>query len=155
MSFYISGSPPHTWRIPAKLRLLLFACRITSTYVENTLEIKDLLPLSRDHLHIRGEYTGKELLTTLGKGSPPHTWRILGQVISYALTGGITSTYVENTNIYGIAVRRPQGSPPHTWRIRREIGLYFASPRITSTYVENTVNKSHSIAVFKILNLYF
>ena len=70
------GSPPHTWRIPdfgdSSARLI----RITSTYVENTLSAGTYEMGIRDHLHIRGEYSGKYPNTRLNSGSPPHTWRI-------------------------------------------------------------------------------
>ena len=91
------GSPPHTWRI---LVLQAPSCtrpRITSTYVENTFF--DYLNYHRmmDHLHIRGEYLLLENNTRRNIGSPPHTWRILKDLIFIILSKRITSTYVENT----------------------------------------------------------
>ena len=70
-------------------------------------------------------------------GSPPHTWRIPGADIKATAGVGITSTYVENTDledkVYGdrkdhLHIRGEylinhfyfsfvSGSPPHTWRI--------------------------------------
>ena len=71
------GSPPHTWRILPLTVLELDTCRITSTYVENTVISTQSLCTSKDHLHIRGEYKVQALSTALMIGSPPHTWRIL------------------------------------------------------------------------------
>ena len=53
----IKGSPPHTWRIlnprPGKTAII----RITSTYVENTVNTASIKQGTQDHLHIRGEYS--------------------------------------------------------------------------------------------------
>src|SRR5699024_4251500 len=50
------GSPPHTWRILYIIFTKIKKHRITSTYVENTPRQQLSDNLSRDHLHIRGEY---------------------------------------------------------------------------------------------------
>ena len=51
------GSPPHTWRIPFFESSLDQSLRITSTYVENTKLMKLSTRQTKDHLHIRGEYS--------------------------------------------------------------------------------------------------
>ena len=71
-------------------------------------------------------------------GSPPHTWRIQNLQIPVNPKDGITSTYVENTNLDDFYSSESQdhlhirgeyllmtsmvlmmlGSPPHTWRIQ-------------------------------------
>ena len=73
--------------------------RITSTYVENTKKKLIGLAPMEDHLHIRGEYL--HALNTVASlvGSPPHTWRILEQTFRGINNYGITSTYVENTQL--------------------------------------------------------
>ena len=95
--FFGTGSPPHTWRI---LHLQLKSrkeVRITSTYVENTLLVSLFQFLFQDHLHIRGEYICWCASRNVKMGSPPHTWRIQLDHFGMTLSGGITSTYVENT----------------------------------------------------------
>ena len=74
---FVTGSPPHTWRIPLDKLDNIYSFRITSTYVENTLLSSFL-------------YRPK-------MGSPPHTWRILYDFLKEHDLVGITSTYVENT----------------------------------------------------------
>ena len=91
------GSPPHTWRIPAKNPTSTAYGRITSTYVENTIIFNSWLKANWDHLHIRGEYFQALDRCTLDLGSPPHTWRIPNESIQDSSVDGITSTYVENT----------------------------------------------------------
>ena len=93
------GSPPHTWRIPIQPKITLFADRITSTYVENTLMDNYLFINYEDHLHIRGEYPARVARLILALGSPPHTWRIRKLSRLNCLPTGITSTYVENTDV--------------------------------------------------------
>ena len=105
-----------------------------------------------------GEYLNPELHPLNQLGSPPHTWRILLSAGLVSATGGITSTYVENTLLhhlihlqyrdhlhirgeYFIKCRKTtahNGSPPHTWRIRAGRRFSMRDVRITSTYVENT-----------------
>ncbi|MBI1703956.1 hypothetical protein HYQ49_2563 [Lactobacillus crispatus] len=134
---HFEGSPPHTWRIPWLENLGNQQVRITSTYVENTAGCQSLLTFHEDHLHIRGEYTLQCFRKMLGKGSPPHTWRIQIHIVTVVSLVGITSTYVENTIVLqqlnywlqdhlhirgeyliGYANAKPTlGSPPHTWRI--------------------------------------
>ena len=70
------GSPPHTWRILKVQPPLSRAIRITSTYVENTLEDGEVIATAEDHLHIRGEYSLLAMISYRRAGSPPHTWRI-------------------------------------------------------------------------------
>ena len=53
-----SGSPPHTWRIHLIVVELRVNYWITSTYVENTLDLVQYSSCLKDHLHIRGEYHG-------------------------------------------------------------------------------------------------
>ena len=53
----ISGSPPHAWGIP--------------------LRSSSFLPVSRDHPHMRGEYSSLCPDLIRFKGSPPHAWGIL------------------------------------------------------------------------------
>ncbi len=50
------GSPPLTWRTLCIEDFRMEKLRITSTYVENTLNRVAVLLLSRDHLHLRGEH---------------------------------------------------------------------------------------------------
>ena len=56
-----------------------------------------LTDADKDHLHTRGEYAKDKYGKLLGKGSPPHTWRIQSEVIENAVADRITSTHVENT----------------------------------------------------------
>lgn len=56
------GLPPHTWRIRSWVRSSGSGVRITSTYVENTQSLIDNNLKSKDHLHIRGEYTKRSLI---------------------------------------------------------------------------------------------
>ena len=71
--------------------------RITSTYVENTMPKSCIKCFTRDHLHIRGEYSSALSSLSVNEGSPPHTWRILTMIRFFLKTFRITSTYVENT----------------------------------------------------------
>ena len=71
------GSPPHTWRIHRIGIEDDKAGGITSTYVENTLTSTLLFLATKDHLHIRGEYSSEDETDLHLTGSPPHTWRIL------------------------------------------------------------------------------
>ena len=155
-----SGSPPHTWRILQYTIVKDSVNRITSTYVENTFQIKLKCRKIWDHLHIRGEYQPVPQTITVTLGSPPHTWRILQLFGRIAIAFRITSTYVENTSLPEIAqsvakdhlhIRGeyqqqrektvPQvGSPPHTWRILFNTCNKSIITRITSTYVENTTS---------------
>ena len=93
----LSGSPPHTWRIPPSFHLIKAYWRITSTYVENTLVPPRKDSTDWDHLHIRGEYPRKACPIGRSSGSPPHTWRIQIDHEEGFKIKGITSTYVENT----------------------------------------------------------
>ena len=95
----IRGSPPHTWRKPYDPETLRTHDRITSTYVEKTIESSEHLYELQDHLHIRGE--NKEQLLTVPKyvGSPPHTWRKQEASLRRLAQMRITSTYVEKTNV--------------------------------------------------------
>ena len=71
-------------------------------------------------------------------GSPPHTWRILGDEF------GSDPSVQDHLHIRGEYNASPQdlmiqvGSPPHTWRIQPTSDRLWPPPRITSTYVENT-----------------
>ena len=129
--------PPRTWRIQPRWNGDIDSLGITSTYVENTLNMHLPLMHQQDHLHIRGEYNTSPSVYPAGLGSPPHTWRILPVFTRYKVPNGITSTYVENTSFlastfeqlqdhlhirgeYGtgsVASLANKGSPPHTWRI--------------------------------------
>ena len=131
------GSPPHTWRIQPWHKRWWIYLRITSTYVENTINYKRGHGDNRDHLHIRGEYRLDAIFVTLIEGSPPHTWRIPSKSKKPLPKEGITSTYVENTKIRIFPLNSywdhlhirgeylklshylhpRKGSPPHTWRI--------------------------------------
>ena len=132
---------------------------ITSTYVENTTVQQDTTAVCQDHLHIRGEYDTDTDKERVYLGSPPHTWRIRkDNPFSYRLIG-ITSTYVENTELDAALCEGSQdhlhirgeygkiaccqfanlGSPPHVWRILYSHWCCGLSNRITSTCVENTV----------------
>ena len=159
---FLSGSPPHTWRIPGYLSSFWVKLRITSTHVENTTVTA--LPRCQpwDHLHTRGEYIIPLAFNFDEIGSPPHTWRILYEATQKRLKYRITSTHVENTDLinnhtsdtwdhlhtrgeyYTIlnVIGKIIGSPPHTWRIQTKYGFKTYVGRITSTHVENTVNKS-------------
>ena len=91
------GSPPHTWRIPEPNAIIDNKLRITSTYVENTNRTLSMFEYEKDHLHIRGEYTWKQVFILIIIGSPPHTWRIPVVIAVTMDRDRITSTYVENT----------------------------------------------------------
>ena len=152
------GSPPHTWRIQFDSKQDAIDCRITSTYVENTLIRSILNRILEDHLHIRGEYIRIWVITSRIRGSPPHTWRIHFFSVFLFKWDRITSTYVENTfllkNLWAayqdhlhirgeyLAHSKEEawklGSPPHTWRILSRAKLEGKAFGITSTYVENT-----------------
>ena len=97
-SFFMLGSPPHTWRIPIGEINKGITGRITSTYVENTKHTVYVNKTWKDHLHIRGEYNLINFTIKQRKGSPPHTWRIPVTSTKGCLVGRITSTYVENTD---------------------------------------------------------
>ena len=137
MRIWLTGSPPHTWRILRSIQTGKGAKRITSTYVENTwFHLKSNVPVG-DHLHIRGEYEMLTIVCHVSKGSPPHTWRIRRSIHQFSHKPRITSTYVENTyqrycflrsfqdHLHIRGEYRPLilrlatllGSPPHTWRI--------------------------------------
>ena len=53
------GSSPLTWRILGFPIVVCLLMRIISTYVENTTSITDTNHISRDHLHLRGEYLSR------------------------------------------------------------------------------------------------
>ena len=126
--------------------------------MENTIGYVTREELNRDHLHIRGEYWNDQVIATNDRGSPPHTWRIPLNSTECTCSGGITSTYVENTMPHSTAILiaedhlhirgeysvsrkatdQDQGSPPHTWRILGVVVLGAGLIGITSTYVENT-----------------
>ncbi len=54
---FLTGSPPHAWRILLMRQLVNHLSRITSTCVENTLSGSVSSSTVWDHLHMRGEYT--------------------------------------------------------------------------------------------------
>ena len=161
------GSPPHSWRILAKLWRKPWAVRITSTLVENTLWCRCFWQWEQDHLHTRGEYTNAERLDEFNKGSPPHSWRILQPLSISSKIDRITSTLVENTfsfaehNLLGedhlhtrgeyshLQLRQlnQSGSPPHSWRIPTMHSSSLIPYRITSTLVENTLNDPRYINI--------
>ena len=93
----LSGSPPHTWRIPNNNIAFVKVIGITSTYVENTPPYLINYKIARDHLHIRGEYQVVNEVLDCELGSPPHTWRIPDNWERGRKANRITSTYVENT----------------------------------------------------------
>ena len=129
--------PPRTWRIQPRWNGDIDSLGITSTYVENTLNMHLPLMHQQDHLHIRGEYSIVAIVIVSKVGSPPHTWRIQYQPVRLSGRLRITSTYMENTaslyqiqspkrdhlhirgeysaGIFGMKI--VLGSPPHTWRI--------------------------------------
>ena len=145
----LSGSSPHTWRIPVRLPENGDRVRIISTYVENTLLFSMFSPLNKDHLHIRGEYLQEENEKLREEGSSPHTWRIHKEAIQLISIARIISTYVENTFTLGdknekcrdhLHIRGEYlfsvssnftrlGSSPHTWRILLNNDLMPASAR--------------------------
>ena len=92
------GSPPHTWRIRYYCWRFCRNKGITSTYVENTSVLSFRNFLTKDHLHIRGEYANIGTISKGAIGSPPHTWRIPAKSSCCHLVMRITSTYVENTS---------------------------------------------------------
>ena len=98
----IIGSPPHTWRIPSVPACCRPSLGITSTYVENTMSSVSQSSTIGDHLHIRGEYLYFKRRLIMNEGSPPHTWRIRIFLCSFIFAVRITSTYVENTNIFSL-----------------------------------------------------
>ena len=53
----ILGSSPLTWRIQELGFALILNDRIISTYVENTSTPFSIVAASKDHLHLRGEYS--------------------------------------------------------------------------------------------------
>ena len=128
--------------------------------MENTKRTLGYLPDDEDHLHIRGEYPKNRCTCINKRGSPPHTWRIHIMQSSFAMSIGITSTYVENTTVqqdttavcqdhlhirgeYDTDTDKERvylGSPPHTWRIRKDNPFSYRLIGITSTYVENTLH---------------
>ena len=85
-----------------------------------------------------GEYIGDPPKSYEHLGSPPHVWRIPFVFSVSFVSGGITSTCVENTkkrNTYTLrewdhlhmcgeyggntsVIKPVKGSPPHVWRIR-------------------------------------
>ena len=73
--------------------------------MENTIAKKKVSELTRDHLHIRGEYIMTIIERIADEGSPPHTWRILKLERFHIRLFRITSTYVENTIL--ISYRKP------------------------------------------------
>ena len=89
--------PPRTWRIQPRWNGDIDSLGITSTYVENTLNMHLPLMHQQDHLHIRGEYSIVAIVIVSKVGSPPHTWRIQHRIYVKAQVNRITSTYVENT----------------------------------------------------------
>ena len=111
------GSPPHTWRIHYKNSRFRRGARITSTYVENT-KIKGIeVGSTWDHLHIRGEYGLKDILSVLAPGSPPHTWRILLPVLGRRLNNE-DHLHIRGEYSNPLCSKSYRlGSPPHTWRI--------------------------------------
>ena len=135
--WYKSKMPPRTWRIQPRWNGDIDSLGITSTYVENTLNMHLPLMHQQDHLHIRGEYSIVAIVIVSKVGSPPHTWRIQYQPVRLSGRLRITSTYMENTaslyqiqspkrdhlhirgeyraGIFGMKI--VLGSPPHTWRI--------------------------------------
>ena len=153
--------PPRTWRIQPRWNGDIDSLGITSTYVENTLNMHLPLMHQQDHLHIRGEYSIVAIVIVSKVGSPPHTWRIQYQPVRLSGRLRITSTYMENTaslyqiqspkrdhlhirgeyraGIFGMKI--VLGSPPHTWRILDQWHKFHQWLRITSTYVENTAKK--------------
>lgn len=86
----------HTWRTLSSLISIIPCCRITSTYVENTVRISPT--------------------DVAQQGSPPHTWRTQTMIAVQTLPLRITSTYVENTYRKNHSFSASKGSPPHTWR---------------------------------------
>ncbi|CBL50675.1 putative protein without homology [Lactobacillus crispatus ST1] len=122
----LSGSPPHSWRIPIFGVPSLIILRITSTLVENTHNLAHRLQVVEDHLHTRGEYDLLLRRKLTVPGSPPHSWRIQQRLILMVEQVGITSTLVENTSY-----------PPN---LLFEVG-------ITSTLVENTLNDPRYINI--------
>ena len=131
------GSPPHSWRIQQVTISDSCLVRITSTLVENTNCLYSWGFCSKDHLHTRGEYPALVVPTFLLLGSPPHSWRIQGQLQPADYKKRITSTLVENTWLHqrqklkfwdhlhtrgeysssNLGRNMFLGSPPHSWRI--------------------------------------
>ena len=92
---------------------------------------------SEDHLHMCGEYLSDSITTAELSGSPPHVWRIHALKDMSKEEIGITSTLVENTDIWSSLFNYFKdhlhtrgeytesisgkvtmiGSPPHSWRI--------------------------------------
>ena len=102
------GSPPHTWRKRINHQEDSTLRRITSTYVEKTQQNIGFLPSVEDHLHIRGENRDALAQGNKGVGSPPHTWRKLGDDDKGTSYLRITSTYVEKTNSSGKCLNHSQ-----------------------------------------------
>ena len=99
------GSPPLTWRTLIYFAFFSINFRITSTYVENTFKPTRRQGGGEDHLHLRGEHLFFSISLYNYIGSPPLTWRtLLGKYRKSGLLG-ITSTYVENTNASGVAIK--------------------------------------------------
>ena len=113
---------------------------------------------AKDHPHIHGEYLSNFIWVVPVRGSPPHTWGILVEVIDQEAEFRITPTYMGNTivmpssrqstkdhpHIHGeyrvlsLAMSPCAGSPPHTWGIHiAQMGKRLKL-RITPTYMGNT-----------------
>ena len=114
--------------------------------------------MTKDHLHMCGEYLMNKCEYCHPPGSPPHVWRIQSVYPFSNQYHGITSTCVENTKsllLYlvlhwdhlhmcgeytkeSFPANTNIGSPPHVWRIHDGNVYVLKLYRITSTCVENT-----------------
>ena len=91
------GSSPHTWRSLRTVFHAALVIGIISTYVEITDLSNCILDRCKDHLHIRGDHSGKSPSLTIHLGSSPHTWRSLKKANLLLNSPRIISTYVEIT----------------------------------------------------------
>ena len=66
--------------------------------MENTELEKVTDDIAQDHLHIRGEHQSYFPEDRIVLGSSPHTWRTPAICVIARASGGIISTYVENTS---------------------------------------------------------
>ena len=136
------GSPPHTWRIQEAQRQSDLQAGITSTHVENTLQLFQEHHRSWDHLHTRGEYSWKWFSRHYELGSPPHTWRILQTSWESWSPFGITSTHVENTNAIPCFCSLVKDHLHTRGEYRASELEANTQTRITSTHVENTKQRT-------------
>ena len=93
-----SETPPRTWRRLAENPVGPRRHGNTSTYVEKTASERHMEPLTRKHLHVRGEDNAMADEPLKEMETPPRTWRRLPRTSTRMSGMGNTSTYVEKTS---------------------------------------------------------